>query len=408
MDNKTFMNFIGEDTLTKFKTYDAILIKEGFNNEFLTLHQMWKYFGKPDIEPKTGSKESENELAVDTGVMDPETESREPDIGLEENDIALEKPDNELDLPLGKASIELGKPEALTNEKNHEKNIDSQKKSDLTADATDSKKIHVIRNIIIHEKDTGTDSGTSNDDTSSRIDVPSLNLIQTPYPPSRSASFIDTSVSAVLSSANKTCIEAYLKVPDKPKRKNKRDVERVSYAITSRCYQECFEAKRKLKLEEEKKKLERKRLREERVAAKADSQNKRVCKSNQVIKNGNCFVCRKRIIKSSRYFICNICKKFVHHLCIPNRHKEHVPDSEDNDLFMCHVCFKEESDEEADSEKDINENDSFEPSDNKNKMDDNENIDVEEQKHDEKMEIEKDEEEEIDELFNMYKKDYAH
>nr|XP_022903903.1 uncharacterized protein LOC111416181 [Onthophagus taurus] len=61
----------------------------------------------------------------------------------------------------------------------------------------------------------------------------------------------------------------YLVVPEKPSRKNKRNIERVSFAITSREYQESFEKKRAIKLELENKKLERKRKREESAAAKA-------------------------------------------------------------------------------------------------------------------------------------------
>ncbi|CAG9759351.1 unnamed protein product [Ceutorhynchus assimilis] len=50
MDIKTFTNFIGNELIRKFKLFDAILVKEGLNNEFLILHQMWNYFGKPDNE----------------------------------------------------------------------------------------------------------------------------------------------------------------------------------------------------------------------------------------------------------------------------------------------------------------------------------------------------------------------
>ena len=42
-------------------------------------------------------------------------------------------------------------------------------------------------------------------------------------------------------------IISYLEVPEKPVRKNKRETERVSFAITSRLYQESFERKCALK-----------------------------------------------------------------------------------------------------------------------------------------------------------------
>lgn len=34
-----------------------------------------------------------------------------------------------------------------------------------------------------------------------------------------------------------------LNLPDQPQRKNKRSIERISYSITSRVYQETFKAK---------------------------------------------------------------------------------------------------------------------------------------------------------------------
>ncbi|KAJ8935588.1 hypothetical protein NQ318_000628 [Aromia moschata] len=60
-------------------------------------------------------------------------------------------------------------------------------------------------------------------------------------------------------------IGAYLEMPDIPQRKGKREVERIPFAITSRLYQESFEAKRALKLEEEYKTMERKNDKEKQT-----------------------------------------------------------------------------------------------------------------------------------------------
>jgi len=146
-------------------------------------------------------------------------------------------------------------------------------------------------------------------------------------------------------------ISDYLVVPETPTRKNKRNIERVSFAITSREYQESFEKKRALKLELENKKLERKRKREESAAAKA---LKKTVRDND--KNNSCFVCKVRTIKNN-YLTCNGCKKRIHRRCVPKIYDEHVPEESDEDLFMCHMCYTEESDDddvisEIDSEED--------------------------------------------------------
>ncbi|KAK4872176.1 hypothetical protein RN001_016300 [Aquatica leii] len=86
-------------------------------------------------------------------------------------------------------------------------------------------------------------------------------------------------------------IGVFLEEPEKPARKNKRDIERVSFAVTTRNYQESFERKRALKLEEENKKLERKRKKEENAAAKALKKTARISDNNNL-----CIICKVRSI----------------------------------------------------------------------------------------------------------------
>lgn len=152
----------------------------------------------------------------------------------------------------------------------------------------------------------------------------------------------------------------YLVVPEKPSRKNKRNIERVSFAITSREYQESFEKKRAIKLELENKKLERKRKREESAAAKALKKTARDTDKN----NNSCFVCKVRTIKNN-YLTCDSCKKRIHRRCVPKKYNEHVPEEGDEDLFLCHMCFTEESDaddiSEIESEEGIKTDDQIKP-----------------------------------------------
>ncbi|CAG9771655.1 unnamed protein product [Ceutorhynchus assimilis] len=360
MDNKTFTNFIGNELIRKFKSFDAILVKEGLNNEFLILHQMWNYFGKPDREDN----------AIETVNMEVmEYENEEHSSELEEASTRSE------------ALVELNEPSPS-------KNIQSDAKlSKITGDCETSDPF----SIFIHtpggrpEPKTRPLHVNSTDIASNNFG--NIKLPQTLKTPSIDNNITDAATS-LLPSTSKRCISDFLTMPDKPQRKNKRDVERVSFAITSRSYQENFEAKRALKLKEENEKLERKRLREEKAAAKANLETKRVLKSADGITNGNCFVCTKQLFKNSHYFKCDSCKKYIHRHCVPKKHKNHVPDLEDDDLFMCHLCYKEESDDGADSE-DFDENeeeDSLEIDQNKNDNDLNDTNSDEKKKTDENKE----------------------
>lgn len=92
-------------------------------------------------------------------------------------------------------------------------------------------------------------------------------------------------------------------------------------------------------MEEEQKKEERKRKRE--AVKEANKQKSKVSKGN-----GNtekCLVCTK-LVKSKVVLRCDECKNVFHKNCIPSTHKKHIPDEEDDDIFLCQNCYKEESD----------------------------------------------------------------
>ncbi|KAF2886516.1 hypothetical protein ILUMI_19655 [Ignelater luminosus] len=42
--------------------------------------------------------------------------------------------------------------------------------------------------------------------------------------------------------------------------------------------------------------------------------------------------------------------KDFHVQCIPQKHRDHVPCEDDNDPFLCHICYKEESETGEDKE----------------------------------------------------------
>lgn len=52
---------------------------------------------------------------------------------------------------------------------------------------------------------------------------------------------------------------------------------------------------------------------------------------------------KKRIIE------CNQCQKKYHLNCIPTAHRVHVPE-EDDDSFLCHMCYRESNSDSSDGE----------------------------------------------------------
>lgn len=154
---------------------------------------------------------------------------------------------------------------------------------------------------------------------------------------------------------NSSLFGQYLTVPESPKRKGKRNIERYPFAITSRRYQEMFEKKKELKEREENEKKERKRKREEKLLSKpvGKSQNKK--KRQSLISNNEnkgivyCFVCKNTILEDSK-IQCEECKKYSHKLCVPKKHQQFICDGEDNDdeVYLCHLCYKEDN---TDSDK---------------------------------------------------------
>lgn len=60
---------------------------------------------------------------------------------------------------------------------------------------------------------------------------------------------------------------------------------------------------------------------------------------------GMCFHCTVTVKTA---YICSMCSKIFHFTCIPKNHLVHAPEeSEDEGLFVCHICFKIVSDSEG-------------------------------------------------------------
>ncbi|KAI4463235.1 reverse transcriptase [Holotrichia oblita] len=134
----------------------------------------------------------------------------------------------------------------------------------------------------------------------------------------------------------------YLTLPEPPKRKGKRNIERLPFAITSKKFQEMHEKKQKLELERERQKAERKRKREE-----IKRRRETTCKKRNRGNETKCYICGN-LIHSKKIINCEDCKHFFHKSCIPRSHRIHIPNDDDNDNYLCHDCYREESDAESD------------------------------------------------------------
>ncbi|XP_049949762.1 uncharacterized protein LOC126457500 isoform X1 [Schistocerca serialis cubense] len=173
---------------------------------------------------------------------------------------------------------------------------------------------------------------------------------------------------------NKTptkCINEVLLWSETPKRKGKRQVERVPFVLTSRKWNNLHEEKVKMREDAMKQKEKRKQGREEKKMKKQATQQinkKKKMKRDTSIRteltsqakhsevenapastsgcmrtkekefHGMCFKCT-RSVSSKKGYECNSCKKLFHSTCIPSGHQIHIPDDSDDDFFACHNCY---------------------------------------------------------------------
>lgn len=58
----------------------------------------------------------------------------------------------------------------------------------------------------------------------------------------------------------------------------------------------------------------------------------------------SCSVCNRQ----KANLLCDKCKKIYHSKYIPNHHKSHISNLQDNDTVLCHQCYKEAGSDESD------------------------------------------------------------
>lgn len=198
----------------------------------------------------------------------------------------------------------------------------------------------------------------------------------------------------------KCSLGEYLAYPETPIRKGKRKTERQPYAISSKNFKAALHMKQKekenlLKVKEEKKLIKEKKKTENAntkskkkvsetvkskeidtslednsqqliepfeqqleptpkkikkeigIKSKEMSANKKITifsnlliqpSCSNILPKPTCGVCHFNVIKNE--LTCSVCSKIFHVRCIPPKHKEHIPDYSDLDLFLCHRCFE--------------------------------------------------------------------
>ncbi|CAF4946361.1 unnamed protein product [Pieris macdunnoughi] len=56
---------------------------------------------------------------------------------------------------------------------------------------------------------------------------------------------------------------------------------------------------------------------------------------------------RPKSTKTSNRVVCDMCSAIFHVKCIPAKHQQHVPEDLRIDLFICHVCYKEDNNDDT-------------------------------------------------------------
>lgn len=325
IDYETFAKIVGEERISQFKVLND-QIPNAESDDFFALFKIWKHF----------NKQSEN--------------------------------NNEGDINNTYPIITMNVDQSETNANNV---IITEQNAIQSAPPKSTKRINIISNVLVHapiEKKaemievTVNSSAETSETNDAKVTLPnnkeniSTNTIVDPILTNATKKKLSESpqqTSSKIRTIDSSLFGKYLTTPESPKRKGKRNIERIPFAITSKKCQAMFQKKIQLKENEEKQKEERKRKRQEKVNAKKEtstlkgkSQIRKKTKENKV-----CFVCKNNILLEANVIQCDNCKCYFHEQCIPKKHRQFIVDSDEPDeIFLCHVCYKEsESDASMES-----------------------------------------------------------
>lgn len=285
-----FKNIVGPELVQKFKQIDKIMCDERNKEEFYVLFRLWQHFNEP--------------LSDETAVLD-----SSQNICIE--DVPILSINDENDIP--------GSAQNISREQGL---------------LCHSPRVAENREVFMGQEDIPIPTITQ-----MTSHTPFLSQIIEPQP-STSAQPLTTS------------FENYLSYPDSPKRKGKRNIERMPYAISSEKYRRIFEERKRIKddilIAKERKKKER---------LEQKFKNKRITGKENKTKNNSelesyCHICK---IKAPKELYCSECKNIYHKTCIPKRHKIHIPVNLKDDSFLCHLCFAIDTDGSSNHDEDDSE-----------------------------------------------------
>jgi len=153
-------------------------------------------------------------------------------------------------------------------------------------------------------------------------------------------------VSCVIKVVHTEGMKEFLVWSDTQKRKGKRQMERQSYAITSRRYQEVFEKKKLAKHRAEEKKRSKKtktygsKRKEGQTSACCDySRNENYSRKLELILLAPVVIKLSHLNLGEAYVAMVVIVPSMKK-CIPKYYKEHLSISEDGVEFLCHMCYK--------------------------------------------------------------------
>nr|XP_053614254.1 uncharacterized protein LOC128677433 [Plodia interpunctella] len=139
----------------------------------------------------------------------------------------------------------------------------------------------------------------------------------------------------------------FLTMPKTPERKGKRNTVRFPFAITSEKYRAMFkeqkEKKESLLKIKDQRKCERQEKKQKKEMKKKENLNNQV--KPKTSNTNACKICLK-VTKITNRLSCDMCSCIFHVKCIPDKHKQHVPEDILIDLFICHNCYKEEDEDD--------------------------------------------------------------
>lgn len=130
-------------------------------------------------------------------------------------------------------------------------------------------------------------------------------------------------------------IDDFLPKAITPERKNKKNIKKTSFVITSSANKKDLEEKKQIKEEIEKRKEENRKKRQDKKTEKETKKEETVQpdpQKNIIQKSGLCFTCVSNMTSKKIGIRCQNCTRAYHFACL-------LKNGVFKDFFLCSVCF---------------------------------------------------------------------